>query len=123
MRLLFAATQFIVAVTPVLQKSVPAAQPNSIYSRSGSIIPARLHSFDGRNVLVRPCVEVIEPGADPVARPISIQAEAPRAMDEQASEVGVTPLRDATEPRLAARRHLPWYKAQPGGKVPASAEC
>jgi hypothetical protein len=43
-------------------------------------------------------------------------------VDQERAQVGVAPLRDAEQPRLAARCRLLWHQPQPGGKVARPAE-
>jgi hypothetical protein len=77
---------------------------------------------DSNNVFMRALFELGYPQAELVMLPVQVPHERPCAVDEQFSNVRVSPFGHAGEHRLAAGRVLPWHQSEPRGEIAATRE-
>jgi len=54
-----------------------------------------------------------------VSIPLYLRKGRHGAVHEEAAQVRITSFADAEQPRLSARRMLPWNKPEPGGQIAA----
>src|SRR6516164_9080802 len=62
-------------------------------------------------------VERIQPGTDRRPIPLYTQYGGPRSVDQELTQIDVTSLADAEQPRFTSCRILPWHDPKPRSKV------